>query len=314
MSTELTNYNAARVALANAHKIDEVRTIKNQARALELYAIEAKDTEMELWAVAIRTRAERRAGELLDEMGHNGKRAKRGGDRKSKSAIVDNDNGRPQTLSQLGVTLDESSDWQKLAKILEPDFEQRIEQLVARRQKPSTAEVLRKDHQQRKVVDSSDSDEWYTPPKIVELVVRMLEGVDLDPCSNAAGKAANVPAEHHYCAADDGLALKWRGKVYMNPPYGKPIKHWVAKFVDSFKTGEMTEGIALVAARTETKWFQLLLGQSPPICFITGRLNFSNAPNDATFPSALIYLGKRIRRFAKTFNETGPIYVRWEDK
>jgi hypothetical protein len=83
---------------------------------------------MELWAVAIRRRAERWAGELLAEMGQNGSRAKAGGDPKSssgKSNLISK-----KTLDQLGVTPDQSSLWQKLAKIKEPEFERRVQQAV----------------------------------------------------------------------------------------------------------------------------------------------------------------------------------------
>ena len=41
-----------------------------------------------------------------------------------------------------------------------------------------------------KVHFSSESEDWYAPPEIVERVVKALGAVDLDPCSNS-GDAAN---------------------------------------------------------------------------------------------------------------------------
>jgi hypothetical protein len=61
----------------------------------------------------------RRAGELLIEMGKNGERHSGRGDQKSES--------RPATpkLSSYGITKDQSSKWQKLARMPEEKFGKR---------------------------------------------------------------------------------------------------------------------------------------------------------------------------------------------
>ena len=93
--------------------------------------------------------------------------------------------------------------------------------------------------------------------KDIEAVVACLGTIDLDPCSNAEGKP-NVPARKHYTAADDGLSKQWRGRVYMNPPYGDEIDAWVAKLCEEHQAGRVPEAIALVPARTDTEWFARL--------------------------------------------------------
>ena len=61
----LSRYEIARQSLAEARRVDEVQDIRNQALAFELYAKQAKDTELLKFAIDIRFRAERRAGEIL---------------------------------------------------------------------------------------------------------------------------------------------------------------------------------------------------------------------------------------------------------
>lgn len=158
---------------------------------------------------------------------------------------------------------------------------------------------------------SSARSQWNTPPEIIQLTLRLFDGViDLDPCSDAEGDKANVPARIHYTEGTDGLTRPWIGRVYMNPPYGRVIATWVRKFILNYKLGITTEGIILVPARTDTAWFRLL--RDFPVCFIKGRLRFSGMDNSAPFPSAVFYAGPRIGEFANIFGEIGDIYIRWQ--
>jgi hypothetical protein len=66
-------------------------------------------------------RAERKAGDLLERMAIEGTRDRgRGGDRKSQSSDA---TVKPATLAELGISPDQSSKWQKLAKVPKAQFE-----------------------------------------------------------------------------------------------------------------------------------------------------------------------------------------------
>ena len=71
----------------------------------------------------------------------------------------------------------------------------------------------------------------------------------------------------------------------------------------------MTEAIALVPAGTDTGWFRLF--GDCAICFVHGRLHFSGRTNSAHFPSAVVYVGEDVAKFASAFRDVGDIWVRY---
>lgn len=156
---------------------------------------------------------------------------------------------------------------------------------------------------------SSKTPEHYTPPEIVKSAVTVLGRIDLDPCSNSKTDPI-VPAAAHYTAEDDGLTLPWRGTVYMNPPYGRGIGLWIDKFCAAYSLGQVSAAIALVPARTDTRWWQRLNGPRPLVCFVAGRLAFLGNRQSAPFPSAVVYLGSDLAAFYREFGSHGEIYRR----
>ena len=115
---KLMRYDAACKALAEAHRVDEVKNIRDKAVAMQAYAKQAKDFTLIMQATEIRMRAERRAGELLRDMAERGERA-----------VRKNMKSQPATskLSDLGINKTESSRWQRLAALDADSFEAKIE-------------------------------------------------------------------------------------------------------------------------------------------------------------------------------------------
>lgn len=150
-------------------------------------------------------------------------------------------------------------------------------------------------------VFSSANDQWLTPPEIVERVQRCLGVIDLDPCSDGH----NIPARKHYTTG--GLDHHWYGAVYMNPPHDRTIGLWVHHLIQEYQFGHVREAIALLPARTDTKWFHELAPY--PRCFVRGRLKLSGRYNSAPFPSMIVCIGIDLQRFAEIFQDLGGIYI-----
>jgi hypothetical protein len=156
---------------------------------------------------------------------------------------------------------------------------------------------------------SSESVEWYTPPEIIERVRTTLGEISLDPAScDEAQRVVNAIC--HLTQKQNGLSGNWSGKVFLNPPYGKEIGKWIEKLVAEYEAKAISEAIALVPARTDTEWFQKIAPYT--LCLVKGRLKFWNsqgeADNNASFPSAVVYLGKSNLKFVENFSDLGGIW------
>lgn len=153
---------------------------------------------------------------------------------------------------------------------------------------------------------SSETSEWYTPPEIIERVLRLFGRIDLDPCAELARA---IPAVQHFTWLNNGLLFDWPGAVYMNPPYGDDISEWVNKLWSEFRSKHTREAIALLPARTDTRWFQVIWDNCP-VCFIRGRLKFSGNDNSAPFPSVVAYFGSRTAAFIAAFGDMGTVVAK----
>lgn len=285
-------------ALAEARTLDDVGQIHDIAAAAAAYA-RAHDLglESENYAVEIRLRAARKGGELLAKM------------EKAKGHRFNGNTGgakvAPPAFDSLGIDKHRAKEFRLAAKPTERAFDGYIE---AARENTGRLTVSGLDRVARglAVHFTSETPEWLTPPEVIAAVRSALGGIDLDPCSNTG--TPNVPARRHFTEKDDGLAREWSGRVYMNPPYGGVIAQWVSKLRDEFDAGRVKAAIALVPARTDTEWFSTF--RDCVLCFVRGRLRFSNSEASAPFPSVVAYMGPDPKRFSEAFRDVGDIWKR----
>ena len=109
------------------------------------------------------------------------------------------------------------------------------------------------------------TDTWLTPPQIL----RALGPFDLDPCAAPMPRPWPTATTHYTWPEQDGLALPFFGRVWMNPPYGRALGRWLARLADH------GTGTALVFARTETDaFFRYVWERADAVMFLRGRISF----------------------------------------
>lgn len=133
----LARYEAARVALAEAHRVDEVRDIRDKAEAMAAYARQAKDTELIQHATEIKVRAERRCGELTMRM------VKAQGRRTDITLSDDATKLKAEMLADAGLTRQEASRYEALAAMPDEHFETAVATAKATAGEVTTAHMLR---------------------------------------------------------------------------------------------------------------------------------------------------------------------------
>lgn len=127
---------------------------------------------------------------------------------------------------------------------------------------------------------SSKSAEYSTPQELYDTLDAEFS-FTLDPCATLK----NAKCKKFYTKEQDGLAQDWTGEsVFMNPPYGREIGKWVAKIAH-------TGGVALLPARTDTRWFHDYIYGKAEIRFLKGRIKF-NGGGPAPFPSMVVVFNK----------------------
>lgn len=135
--TQLIHFDQARRALAEAHSIDEVKVIRDQAQAMRAYIKQQKGSlEMQNQCAEIKIRAERRAGEMLRAQILNE------GGRPPKNHLHDVSGFTHPTLEELGISAIQSYRWQLEAELPEDKVEQFIAETKAKSDELTSRAIL----------------------------------------------------------------------------------------------------------------------------------------------------------------------------
>lgn len=179
------------------------------------------------------------------------------------------------------------------AKVASGEYNQRV--LDAERQAAARAKLV-----SLKALTSSGSDDWRTPPSILEPVRRaycgeLLARIGLDPCSQPDNP---IGAEEFWCLENgvDGLQATWLREpaanvVFVNPPFSQ-LKLWAAKVAQEAEIGTRMVVVAKTAFCPD--WSKALLRASRGVFMVASeRIAYlkpdggEGVANSPTFETAL---------------------------
>ena len=138
-----------------------------------------------------------------------------------------------------------------------------------------------------RVLFSSQSIMWETPKAF-------FDSLNAKYCftTDVCAVKGNTKCRHFYSPQEDGLKQAWKGRCWMNPPYGRnETGKWVEKAYKESLNGCLV--VALLPARTDTRWFHQFIYKQVNVTvrFLKGRLKFGNSLYPAPFPSMLVCFG-----------------------
>ena len=144
---DLSRWDAARHALAEAVTIDEVKDIRDKAEAMRVYLKQAGESlEMQNNVADIKLRAERKAGLLLKDLPKNA-----GGQAEHTDYVATGDTMSPvEKLEDIGISKKQSSRLQLMAELDADAFDAHIAKTKEGGQELTTVSVLRKATEQRR--------------------------------------------------------------------------------------------------------------------------------------------------------------------
>lgn len=149
-----------------------------------------------------------------------------------------------------------------------------------------------------------DTQTWITPKAIIDA----LGPFDLDPA--AADPRPWDCAEENW--PNGGLEYKWRGRVWLNPPFHRyEVAKWIRKLADH------GHGTALLHARTEAEWFEPVWEKASAILFLADRLYFHypdgrRAGANSGAPACLVAFGDEDSDALRLSAVEGYLVTNWE--
>jgi hypothetical protein len=151
------------------------------------------------------------------------------------------------------------------------------------------------------------ADHWITPRPLLEA----LGEFDLDPCLCELGQPWPTARYGYTLPNENGLLLPWKGRVWLNPPYGRETPMWIER------AALHNDAVMLLFARTETLAFQRIWQYAKAVLFLKGRVQFFRhdgtlPQTGSTAPSCLVAFGGRNREALAHSGLQGALVSNWE--
>lgn len=156
-----------------------------------------------------------------------------------------------------------------------------------------------------------NSNDWYTPAWLIEVVHAVMGGIDLDPASCARANLI-VEASRFFSEQEDGLSKEWEGKVWLNPPYSKPeIDQFTSHLLGERGRGHIDQTCVLTRNATETHWCQQLLKRCDRFCLLNKRVSFWHPDKPVGTDKSghiLFYFGSNTAKFEQLLKPHGLVF------
>lgn len=283
--------------LESVQSIEELRDARAKVQAIDKYITETMHDRMAKIQASnnlaeLVLRQQRAIGALLKAMPKNkGERGRFTGNTNPVLPVT------APTLSNLNITPNQSSRWQKQAAIPEEVFDDITSTVKENVWKLGDSDLIPSN------TKDYDGDEWYTPSEFLEAARELMGEIDCDPASCDLAQRV-VKASTYFTVAQDGLDQDWHGRVWLNPPYSlSKVEMFTRHLIEQYDAGITREAILLVNNCTEVGWF-IALARRFPVMFSEGRAKFWQA-DQKTFATrqgqAIFYLGNQADRFFECF-------------
>lgn len=299
-------YDSACRALAEAHRVDEVKEIRDQAMGMQAYARQAKHVELSVQATDIALRAELRLGEMMAEQRAAGLLATGTRGQLAGGSVTDPPATPAEslTLAEAGIDKHLAARARKAAAMPAEKYQAKIERQLALAAKAATI-VGKAAHVKS---ESTGEIEWYTPDQYLKAARAVLGEIDLDPASSDQAQT-KVRAKSYFTIDRDGLKQQWCGRVWLNPPYRQPyITDFMKKMEQEIIAERVTAALMLTHNYTDTEWFHIGFELFDAICFTRGRVKFYDSTGEEAAPTqgqAFFYYGADIDQFRAVFSSIG---------
>lgn len=183
----------AKDMLARCLSVHEAKAIHDRAKAIAVYQRERNASiEAQNLALEIARRAERCMGEFLVGM-PKAKGASEPGTRRGTQEAPRQDSS--ETLADIGVTKKQSATWQRMAKLPEPVFEDRIAELKMA-QAPITVRAVLRDGEEKNAAESEPVARRHTGGRTVDHEARRQRVMDLHKDGKRSVEIAEITGMH----------------------------------------------------------------------------------------------------------------------
>lgn len=133
-------------------------------------------------------------------------------------------------------------------------------------------------------------DDYETPPEFFKWACNKFK---IKPKLDVCGSKRHHKTPRYF--TKDALAMDWKNDFWMNPPYSMVAKFIEKAYNESIKWN--VNGLVLVYAKTDTKWFHSFVKGKADIYFIEGRIKFwvngKQTKYPSPYPSMIVVYRKR---------------------